>query len=155
MNYRFSPDPVILESQAMRLPHSTKRAAAQARLLERNSLAASKSNRTLPGGKQRQHPPPTYHLDTVAPDKGQAGLKVEGGEPSAMASPGPSTGRMPKFIGSTETSNLQTGRAALGFVERWVMPMLECSMVILGCSGSGRGEQAHRHSGIHLRCGPL
>lgn len=34
MNYLFSPDPVILGSQAMRLPHSTKGAAAQAQLLE-------------------------------------------------------------------------------------------------------------------------
>lgn len=48
---------------------------------------------------------------------------------------------MPKFIGSTETSNLQTGRAALGFVERWVISMLECLMVILGCSGSERKKK--------------
>lgn len=63
---------------------------------------------------------------------------MEGRVPSALAPPGPSTERMSKFTGSMETSNLQTSRVALKFVERWVMSMPECLMVILGCSGSER-----------------
>lgn len=69
---------------------------------------------------------------------------MEGRVPSALASPGPTMRRMSKFTGSTETSNLQTSRVALRLVGRWVMAMLEHSMVILGCSGSEREKREVR-----------